>query len=224
MHAALPPLVAALSAALCGVATAGGFAVSPLRIELAGGRPVAVLQLTNTSDAPLAVQAQPVRWPAGDESAPPLVVNPAVATLAPRQTQTFRIGSLERGPAERERSYRIYFTELPSAQPSGLGVLLRVGVPVFVAPTKPAAQPLQWRLAGADVLEVHNPGNVHHRLTELEVVDASGRRLAQPSMASPYVLAGQTVQLPVGGATLPRGDALRVRGTSAAGPIEQRIE
>jgi fimbrial chaperone protein len=217
-------LAAVVLATLPSGAGAGSFAVSPVRVELPAGRPVAVLQLTNTSDLPLAVQAQPVRWPAGDASAPPLVVNPAVATLAPRQTQTFRIGSLERGSAERERSYRIYFSELPSARPSGLGVLLRVGVPVFVAPAKPAAQPLQWRLAGADMLEVHNPGNVHHRLSEVEVVDASGRRLAQPSLASPYVLAGQTVQLPVDGVTLPRRDALRVRGHSAAGPIEQRIE
>lgn len=139
MHVIRVLIVAAL-AWLGGAAHAGSFSVSPVRIDFATQRNVAVVQVVNTGDRPLALQAQAVRWPAepGVDGAVPLVVNPAIATLAPGATQTVRIGLLDPQRGAAERSYRIYFTELPSARAlqdagSSLGVSLRVGVPVFVA-------------------------------------------------------------------------------------------
>ncbi len=220
---------------LVGNAHAGSFSVSPVRVHFGTQRNVAVVQVVNTSDRPLALQAQAVHWPAaaGTAGAVPLVVNPAIAKLAPGATQTVRIGLLDAQRGTTERSYRVYFTELPSPRGDGdgdaagpaLGVSLRVGVPVFVAPAFVDSAALTWRLAGtagAPSLEVHNPGNVHQTLSSLQVQRVAQR--ADLALPSPYLLPGQTLRLPLdAGFALASGDALTLHADGSAGKVERRL-
>lgn len=210
----------------CGPALGASFGVSPVRVELDAKRHVAVVQLTNHSTQPLSVQAEARPWPA-DAGGPALVVNPPIATLAPGATQTVRIGLRERPAGAVERGYRVYFTELPapSAQPASgatLGVALRVGIPVFVAPLRREPQPLRWRLlTDPPALEVHNPGNVHHVLQRPLLRD--GERQTELRPPSPYLLAGQTQRLPLGAPPTVPADALSVTLDGPAGRAEHPV-
>ncbi len=206
--ACLPGLLAA------GVATAGGLSVLPTRLDMAQDRGVQSVLLTNTSAQTVTVETQVLVWPEGaaGQQASDVVVNPAVITLPPNQRMRVRVGLLRAGGGEVERAYRLYFTELPALSPlqgAGIGVRLRVGIPVFVAPLKAQPQALQWSASMGPQgweLEARNVGNVHARVTSPAlVIDGRPQGLSAPS---PYVLAGAGLKLPVG-AQWPAGARVR---------------
>jgi fimbrial chaperone protein len=209
-------LLAAWLLAGPGSASAGGFSVMPTRLQLAAERAVQSVLLTNTSSQTIVVESQVLVWPEGStgQLASDVIVSPAVVTLPPGQRMRVRIGLLRAGSGESERAYRLYFTELPAPSPlqaAGIGVRLRVGIPVFVPPLQARPMPPRWlarQAADGWQLEAHNPGNVHLRLAEPTLLDgAAATRLELPS---PYLLAGATLRLALPpGQPLPAATATR---------------
>jgi P pilus assembly chaperone PapD len=209
-----------------GAASAGGLSVLPTRLDMGQDRGVQSVLLTNTSAQTVTVETQVMVWPEGaaGQLATDIVVNPAVITLPPNQRMRVRVGLLRAGGGDVERAYRLYFTELPAPSPlqgAGIGVRLRVGIPVFVAPTQAQPQALHWSASASPQgwqIEAHNPGNVHVRITSPAIVlDGQSQALLAPS---PYVLARAGLKIPVG-AQWPAG--ARVRWTDGDSERESAV-
>jgi fimbrial chaperone protein len=189
-------LMALLGAQLGGQpAWAGGLSILPTRLDFTAGRGVQSVLLTNTSAQTVSVETEVLARPDGapGQQASDLVVTPAVVTLPPNQRVRLRVGLLRPSDPEREQAYRLYFTELPAPSPvlgAGIGVRLRVGIPVFVAPQTARPQPLRWTASEGQEgwqLELHNDGNVHARVSRA-VLMVDGQAVPI-EVNNPYLLA-----------------------------------
>ncbi len=204
-------------------AAAGSFSVLPTKVQLASDRGVQSVLLTNTSSTTMTVESQVVVWPedAAGQQPSDVVVTPAVVTLPPGQRMRVRIGLLRPSAGGVERAYRLYFTELASPAPiqgAAIGVRLRVGIPVFVAPEQDKPQALRFKAlrlpeaetdAGAGwAIEAYNPGNVHARLAA--PVLANGAQQWPLQAMGLHVLAGRTLRLNLPPGTEP-SPGMRVR-------------
>lgn len=182
--AALVALLLALFTTPPALAEPGGVSVSPIRVDLDAGRRSGALTLQNFTERRYRFQVEVMRWtqtPQGEDIYAPasgVLANPPLFELQPQAQQIVRVGLLGEIPAGTEASYRIYFTEIEQPQPaavSGLNVLLRLGVPMFVAPVAAARHRLEWsaRLQdGTLQLQADNRGNVHERRAQLRIADA----------------------------------------------------
>ena len=191
-------------------ASAASLHVAPVRLALTPVRPVAALTLGNGEEEEVAVQVDVLAWTQRDgqdvyEPTRDVLVNPSIFRVAGRGQQIVRLGLQAPTAGDVERSYRVFFQQLPreqavSAQPGTgpqLQTLLRIGVPLFV-PARAPHQALQWRLqpetsgAGpAHRLWLDNQGTDHLQVTGLQLHDAGGRELLRKSV-SWYVLPGQS--------------------------------
>ena len=135
------------------------------------------------------------------ELADGLLYFPRTMEIPPGDSRIIRVG-VKAAPTAREDTYRVFVEELPpavptSAAPSGtsLQVLLRVGVPVFVAPAqsdrKAEITRLELRGTIAEWALV-NTGNVHLRAEKVALVGIArdGIRLFEQSFQERYLLAG----------------------------------
>ncbi len=207
-------LLAALVANGC---HAAGLSISPLRLDFNAQRSISAITVTNTSRETVTFEAEALPWPqeVPDQSTRDVIVNPPVATLAPGAQRTLRVGLVKRLGAEQERSYRVYITELVApraAEASGLGVRLRLGVPVFVAAASPHELPMQWsaRSEGKVLsLTATNPGNVHQRVAGVSV-QRDGRQFVA-TQSSSYVLPGRSTVFQVDGFEARPGEHLELR-------------
>jgi len=209
--------VLALSLGVFNSAYATSMKVAPVRLALTSLRPIAAMTIGNGEESEMAVQAEVLEWSQehGTDVYRPtqdVLVNPTIFRLGGSSQQIVRVGL--RVPAgARERSYRIFLQQLPRDQalPSDdaggarLQTLLRIGVPIFVAPLV-VTHDVRWRLTvvkatpdGSDgiryALVVDNQGTEHVQLTRVVIRTEKGVELAQTSL-SMYVLAGQSSTLP----------------------------
>lgn len=200
-----------------GQAQAGGISVSPVRVVFTPERSVSAITLTNTSRETLTIEAETLPWPADAEAQTPkdITVNPPISTLAPGEKVTVRVGLVRRLPSTVERSYRLYFTELPtlrSQDAQGVGVRLRLGIPLFVAAGNAAPAALEWsaqREGEALMVTALNPGNVHQRITRLTA--AQGARRFDAAQSSPYVLPSRSTVFRLPGLAVKSGERLSLQ-------------
>jgi fimbrial chaperone protein len=185
-------------------AVAGTFTISPLRVDFANATGMAVLTVRNEDAKPVVVQTQGLAWSqeGGQDALTPsrdLLLSPAVFTLPAGGSQLVRV-ALRRGvdPA-RELTYRVLLQEVPQAASpdfNGLQVVLRLSVPVFVAPLAPATPQVVWSATrsgdGKVSLSARNDGSAHARIHRFSVKTADGVTtvLDQPELA--YVLPGSS--------------------------------
>ena len=210
-------LAAFLALLLASVCHAGGLSVSPMRLDFNAERGIAIVTLSNTSRETLTIETEVVPWPAGaaGQSVRDVVVNPPIATLAPGEKVSVRVGLVKRLGTEVERGYRVYFTELPNLRAQealGVGVRLRLGIPVFVAAASAQARPLDWSV-GRDgdgmFLTASNTGNVHQRVSALTALLGTTRYAAAQS--SPYVMPGSSTSFRLPGLVAGAGDKLTLQ-------------
>jgi len=174
-------------------------AIEPLRVELSKARKNGSLRLKNNGNEPVAVQVDAVAWTqrnGRDELEPTklIVVSPPLFRMKPKGGQTIRVGYAGAVDAALETTFRVLIREVPQAQASQTGVstVLQLSLPVFVAPEKPSAPDLAWRVTRADGklrLEVQNRGNGHAQVGDLKLDPAI--LPAEVSIAG-YVLAGKS--------------------------------
>lgn len=192
-----------LGTTLAPTSSAGGLTVLPTRVDFGANRGVQSVLITNTSAQTVTVETEVQVWPEGapGQLANDVVVTPAVVTLPPNQRMRLRIGLLRPASTDTERAYRLYLTELTAPAPlqaAGIGVRLRIGIPVFVAPTQAQPQALQWSArqeADGWSLTARNPGNTHKRAVRLVLSGADGSRRIEPP--SNYVLARSSLVIPL---------------------------
>lgn len=212
---------------------AGSLSVTPVRIELASAQRSVALTVRNDGDQPTVVQAQLVAWSQADdedayEPTTDILASPPIFTVAPGASQILRI-ALRRAPdAARERSYRIFVTEVPGKpQPdfTGTQFALKISLPIFVDASGAKTSPqLEWSGArtakGELALTAANTGAKHIQVQAVEVMKEGSDPDAR--FAGPwYILPGQrrtaTIR-PSDGHTIP-ADRIRIKAETDAGPL-----
>lgn len=200
---------------------ASAFTVTPVRIFLGPGTSSALLTVRNDSTEPISFQISLRAWnqaPDGDmqlSDTKDLVFFPAMMVLQPAEERKVRVGSAFKAAVTTERSYRIFFEELPPPQVTAAAtataggaqvrVLTKMGVPIFV---QPAAPVVKGELANVVVanrtvsFDVRNGGNSFFIVNGATAtgVSKSGATTFTKQQDGWYVLAGGTrhfqIQIP----------------------------
>jgi len=211
-------LLALLLGAVSGLssrADASSFNVNPVKISLSSREPSALLTLHNESDEEVRFKIAPQAWqqsPKGEmqlQDTKDIVVYPTLLTLAPKQERKLRVGSTV-PPGVNEKSYRIFVEELPplrspTVEKSEVRVLTKMGIPVFIEPSKPTVAGVVEGMGvvkGVLAFTAKNTGNSHFIVQSVQVkaLDSKGAALFEKKLDGWYVLAGETrvweVELP----------------------------
>ncbi len=226
--------IAWLAAAILPCLThAGSFSINPVRIELSGTRPTALVQVKNTGDAPVTVQLSTLAWSqAGGEDhmerSRDLLATPPVFTLAPGAVQAVRVGALRKPDPATESTYRLLLQEIPSANPpvlNGLQVALNVSVPVFLAAVRPVVPRVEARLRRDGeqefMLRLSNQGGATAHFLNLALISKEApEKVVATHAAAVYVLPGQARELRFRSSMPETGHPLKVRAETRPGPIE----
>jgi len=188
------------------VLLAGEFAIVPLRIALDRAARSAEVTVRNDDKVPLRMQVEAMAWSQdaeGKDRYEPtdgLIFFPRLMEIPPGESRIVRIG-VRAAPVSREETYRLFIEQLPASgqavPPRGasLLVLLRVGVPVFVAPVQSERRGQISHLemkGGQALITVANVGNVHFVADRVELAALShdGTRLHARQYPERYFLAG----------------------------------
>jgi fimbrial chaperone protein len=196
-----------LGLALCQVelAWAANFTVDPIRLIFSPKTRSAILTLRNQSTEALRFQLNSFAWdqsPNGEMQVVPtedIVFFPTLLSLAPGESRNLRVGPTTPF-ATTEKTYRVFVEELPPLEtpeggPTGVRVLTKMGIPIFLQPTKVVQQ---GHIEGMVVrqgklsFQVKNTGNVHFVEQQVQVkgVGQAGDSLFDQEKAGWYVLAG----------------------------------
>ena len=229
--------MAASFSAVSSRAEAAAFFVSPIRVELSATRPTTALSVQNDSDHALVIQTQSIAWSQSDgeeiyEQTTDLIVTPAIFTVPPKSSQVVRVGLRKPVASTSESSYRLALQEVagpPKADATGVQMLLRIVLPVFVKPASVVAPELKWEaLMSPDktmTVRTQNDGNAHIQIYHFKLLDADSRQMFAMQSTPAYVLPGQgrqwqlkpEAQLPV-----PNG-FLHLVASTDAGEIDAQI-
>lgn len=194
-------------------AHSGEFRVTPIRIDLAGGKGTGVINVINEGKEPISFQIQAQAWTQDGEGkdvytdTSDLIFFPQLLTTAGGETKVVRVGS-KAPPPPQEKCYRVFIEEIPQrtdAKGAAVRIAIRFGVPVF---RLPAVEKKEGALEEAKVekgvfsAKVRNTGSVHLKLDELEVVgkDAAGEEVFHEKPSGWYILVGgsrvQSIAIP----------------------------
>jgi fimbrial chaperone protein len=162
-----------LGGLLCAeVALSGTFHVNPIRIMLSPQNSSALLTVRNDSAEKVRFQVGVFEWdqtPQGEMLLNPtdeLIFYPNLLAIDAGEERNIRVGSNKPIVAS-EKSYRIFVEELPpveKSEHSGIRILTKMGIPVFIQPAK---QSVQGQVVDVKIsetefsFEIRNAGNVH---------------------------------------------------------------
>jgi fimbrial chaperone protein len=187
--------------------SASTFRVTPIRVTFGGRSMSTILTLTNESTEELRFQLSAFGWDqaqgTGEMKLTPtqdITFFPTLLTLKAGESRNVRVGTTVR-PTETERTYRIFFEELPplvkkdESRGSQVRIITKMGIPIFVDPAK---RVLNGSLKNATVrggkvsFDVANGGNVHFSATNVKItgLDEKGQPLFERQREGWYVLAG----------------------------------
>jgi fimbrial chaperone protein len=201
--------------ACCTAALAGSFGVSPTRVDLDRGAKSAIVEVMNDDDVKLSFQAKLFEWRQAADGkdeyveSQDLIYFPQLFTVAAKTKRVIRVG-IKAPATDVEKAYRLFVEETPEPAREGAAgpqvrVVLRFGVPVFVAPQAPVrkAEAEGVEVArGKALLGIRNLGNQSVRFETFRIMrgeetvgEASGW----------YVLAGarRTFEIAVDAAKCP---------------------
>ncbi|MBA3451669.1 MAG: molecular chaperone [Deltaproteobacteria bacterium] len=189
-----------------GDAVAGNFQVQPTRLDLARRGATTELTVSNRGHLAARFEAKIFVWKQDEqgvmqlEPTKEIVVYPTLFTIEPGAKRSVRVAATS-GPAAAERSYRIFVEELPMPRTTAsrdavtaVAVRTRIGVPIFVAPSRSELRGVVEGGVSAGVVRVklHNQSTVHVKVTGLRIVakDSDGSVVLDQQQSSWYVLAG----------------------------------
>ena len=118
--------------------------ISPVKVELSRAHPVVTITVTNDADLPLTLQNQVLAWTQVNgedhlEESTDLLVAPAIAEIAPRATQIFRVTQRHPTVAVMQRAYRLVLDDISATERqsdvSGVNFVFSHRLPVFIAGT-----------------------------------------------------------------------------------------
>src|SRR5262245_16152320 len=186
-----------------GAALCGTFQVNPIRITLSQQSTSALLSVRNESAEKVRFQIGVFEWDQsvdGEMLLNPtedVVFYPNLLVVDPGDERNIRVGT-SKSVVTSEKSYRIFVEELPSAEKSehsGIRILTRMGVPIFIQPVKRLLQGNVegMKLGGSEfTFELRNDGNVHFfpRAIRVQGKDSDGATLLERQLQPWYILSG----------------------------------
>ena len=187
----LPAISAAAMLMAGGVADAGVFSVTPVRIFMAPRDRAVAITVNNEGDEELVMQAEVFLWkqkPGGEDELTPtedLILAPPIMKLAPRSRQVVRLAMLRARPTQEQLTYRLVVREVPEAKPADkqlqLQIALAFSLPVFITPPSAKRQLNCTALRSAPELvraECVNSGSAYAQLREFVLTSETGQTLA----------------------------------------------
>jgi fimbrial chaperone protein len=234
---AVMTMVITAGLAVAGRADAATFTVDPTQVFITGRSGSVLLTLRNETQEPLRFQLSAFAWDqsvSGEMQLQPtedVVFFPSLLTLGPGEVRRVRVGSATT-PGTREKTYRIFVEELPPLEPSagGVRVLTKMGIPVFVRPTKEVASAT---LSGLERrsdrfrFALDNSGSVHLMPTRITVRGLAGTTAAfTQTLEGWYVLAGGRREFDM---ALPETECSRVTSLNveiefATGKVQEQLQ
>lgn len=224
-------LLAFAAAAPLGAA-AGSMQVRPVHIEMTRGARSATATIINQTGEPLRIQVTGYTWEQtsqGEMKLTPsddVILFPSLLVIPPLGSKSVRV-ALEAPPGDVEKTYRLYFEELPSLQSQlhpGNGPMLvlreKIGIPIFFSAQGNGTGKVVVRDArvsgGRVAFSLHNDGSAHAMVTNLTLAanDAAGRPLYSQKLKTWYILAGGTR---VYDAKIPAGACGKIAQVTIAG-------
>jgi fimbrial chaperone protein len=147
-----------------------------------------------------------------------IIFYPTLLTINPGDQRNVRVGT-NNAVVEKEKSYRIFIEELPSQvklTTTGVRLLTRMSVPIFIQPAKAEARPRieQMALTGSEFsFELKNTGNTHFQPSQILVkgAGANGETFLDRKIPGWYVLAGGTRHYHL---DAPKGDCTKINDLS----------
>ena len=218
----------ALIALLAGASSVHAFQVRPVRVDLGARQPASQLVVSNPTARTLLVQAEAFDWTQDKDQehlAPSsnLIVNPPIFELAPGAQQVVRVGLRRAIEGGVQKHHRVWLSQVAtpgSDSESGVQMLLRVSLPVFVTGSGTGAPQAVWqRQAGSGAIELGNSGQRHLHVRELRLL-AEGEKTA--TLGPCYALPGGLCrwQLPADW----RDKAVHIEADSDAGTLRSKFD
>ena len=230
-----------------GTAAGSAFKVTPVRVQF-NGPSSTLLTIKNDSDEALRFQISAFAWSQDAKGGIQLGATddvtffPALLTLQAGEERKVRVATVVK-PADVEKTYRIFFEELPPLetpkQSAGaqVRILTRMGIPIFVTPEKATAAAVveNARVQGGHVMfDVRNGGNMHFAVQSVKVkgVSSTGETLFDKQVEGWYVLPGSPrtydLEMPAGVCSKLKSVSLEVQTDVAtagnAGLISSQID
>jgi P pilus assembly chaperone PapD len=198
-------------------ASAGNLNVSPISVILRESSANNTVTLENRGDQEMRLEVTGFAWgetETGQMTLTPadeLVFYPTLLTIPAKQHRTIRVALADAPPDPTERTYRIFFEELPSLTPvpstngESITFKTKIGIPIFLLPRKTvSADPdiTDARYAnGAYHFSLVNRGDAHVLAQNITVLahDTAGQPVFKKTLDAWYVLAksSRTFDLPI---------------------------
>lgn len=202
----IPFITFGLFLLLGGEAHPVSFDIRPVKIFFDADTRVERLNIANMGEDDLSLQIRVYRWSQNDagedmyEETGDIVAFPRLLRIKKGEERAIRVGTDIR-PESKERTYRIYIEEMPvpGRLPEGAAVrvLMRAGVPVFVAPlkAKPSGKIESVSVRNGEIsMSVKNDGNLHFIINSLTIKGANvkGGEIFKKELGGWYLLSGVT--------------------------------
>ena len=182
---------------------ASSLTVSPTRIPLSGKHRAVTVRLLNLGNEPLTVQAHVVAWTLSENrdayrDSDDVLLNPPIVTLEPQKPQLIRLGLRRPYLEGGEIAYRLIVEEVPPAPKPGvmgLRTILRITIPIFVAPPGGERKQLDLnaeRMPGGMKITATNNGNAHVQIRRLDLSPEASSDAPARQKVLDYLLPGQT--------------------------------
>jgi fimbrial chaperone protein len=161
-----------------------------------------------------------------------VLATPPIFTIAAGGIQIVRVGLRRQPDSRRELTYRLFLQEVPTAaaKEGQIRLILRFGIPVFVASADTASRPLlEWRAVispqKALRIEAINHGNAHVQVSGFTLAAADGSSHLAKHQGMDYLLPeqGRHWVLAVDQAWSP-GTRLKIVAQTDAGEIDAEVE
>jgi len=203
-------LVYLLSLFIPGPLQAADFDINPVRVFFDPGQKASVIKIKNNGGEKFSLHLTVFEWSQDEEGkdvytpTKELIAFPKLLSVEKDEERLIRVG-MKTAAQNEEKTFRIYLDEIPVAETPGestakIRTLMRVGLPVFLAPLKPApkGEILEPALSkGTLSLVLRNSGNVHFMIRKAKVqgVDAAGTTVFETELAGRYILHGKSRRL-----------------------------
>jgi fimbrial chaperone protein len=226
-------LSAALLLGPC-LAHGGNFGVAPTRLDFDRGTRTATIEVSSEDEQKLNFQVKLFEWSQTAEGrdeyreSQDLIWFPQIFAVNPNEKRIIRVGLKGQAPPPAvEKTYRLFIEEIPqpSAAASGaeVKVVIRFGVPLFVAPAVPrrslAIDSVQ-AAPGKAIVRVRNDGT---RSVKVEGVRLQRESSLVAEAQGWYVLAGVTrgFEIPVDPGKCPTSGSLEAVVTAEGASLKQ---
>jgi fimbrial chaperone protein len=185
-----------------GTASAGNFAVTPVRVYMASRERAAAITVTNDGDEELVMQADIYEWkqsPDGQDLltlTEDMIMSPPILKMAPRSRQVVRLISLIGPVKDLQQTYRMIVREIPEARSDKADLSLQIAyafsIPIFITPPGALAR-LDCVLArvapDAAKAVCQNTGTAAAHPTALQIIN-SAQEIVVSQDSGAYILPG----------------------------------